>query len=437
MGTLRPFLALFLAAGPAAAQLPPRLVSSERIDALTGLYVMDDGRLVHLTNVGDQAGGRPILTVTEYAAGRARALWPQADSGFAAGPAWFRREPVAFRVRFDERARPAASLTWAEDGRTMTGRRAPLAEREVTIANGDVRLAGVLVLPPRPGPHPALLLVQGSGPETRRIPRQVADLLAWNGVAVLVTDKRGTGGSTGNWNGLAPVTWAGDVDAELDWLRRQPEVDPSRVALYGNSESGYVVPMVAARRSDLRFLVCRVCPVLPGPTTLIDAHTGTLRAEGMAEPEIAAAMDLYGRLIRYALDRTGYDSLVAYAAQSEGRPWRARYAPQPVPAREAPYWDNFRRMLEADPAPDYRRVRVPVLVILGERDDRVLVERHRPAYEALAREGLDLTLWVIPGVDHGLMNGGVNATGYPPDLHARIVDWITAAFDRPVRSGER
>jgi hypothetical protein len=211
---------------PSAAQISSdSLLPLARADAFTGLYVLDDGRLVHVVNLVDELGGRSVLSVTEYATGRARALYPLADGGFEAGTAWFRRDTIAFRVRFTETTRPAPDLTWTGDGRAVRGRRAPLVERDVTVMNGDIRLAGTLVLPPGPGRHPALVMVQGSGPETRRIPRYVGDLLVWHGLAVLVTDKRGTGGSTGTWNGLGQAAWASDVEAELDFLREQPEVD--------------------------------------------------------------------------------------------------------------------------------------------------------------------------------------------------------------------
>jgi dipeptidyl aminopeptidase/acylaminoacyl peptidase len=413
---------------PSAAQIPSdSLLPLARADALTGLYVLDDSRLVHVVNLMDQLGGRSVLSVTEYASGRARALYALADGGFEAGSGWFEHDGVVFRVRFTETTRPAPALTWTEGGHTLHGRRAPLVERNVRIMNGGIQLAGTLVLPPGPGPHPALVMVPGSGPETRRIPRYVGDLLAWNGVAVLVTDKRGTGGSTGTWNGLSHADWASDVEAQLDFLRAQPEVDSMRLGLYGNSEGGFVVPWVAARRPDVRFLVCRVCSGLPGPTVLLDLQRGILRREGMAETDVELAMELYERMIRYASQRVGYDSLVAFAARFADRPWRGRYAPRQIPASDAPYWDVYRDMLGDDPRLAYAHLKIPVLVVLGERDDRLLVERHRAAFESLARQGVPLTLWVIPEASHGLMLGPRNSAGYPPGLHQRLVRWVVNA----------
>ena len=425
---MRTLLLLLMVAAPAWAQIPDTtFLSPARADALTGLYVLEDGRVLHVVDLRDEIGGRPVLSVTEYASGRARALYPVAGGGFEAGSAWFRRDSIAYRVRFDETTRPARTLTWEEGGMTLTGRRAPLVEREVTIQNGNVRLAGTLVLPPGPGPHPAIVYVPGSGPETRRIPRYVGDFLAYHGVAVLVTDKRGTGGSTGQWNILGHADWATDVEAQLDFLRTQRDVDTTRLGLLGNSEGGFVVPVVAARRSDVRFLVCRVCSVLPGAPVLIDFQTGILRRSGAAEADVALAGELLERTMRYALARTGYNSLVAFAARREGRPWRGVFPAAVIPAPGARDWDVYRAVLVVDPREHYARLRIPALVVLGERDDRILVDKHRAAFESLARGGGNLTLWVIPEASHGLMLGVNNSQGYPPSLHERLAHWVAGA----------
>lgn len=425
---MRTLLLLMMVAAPAWAQIPDStFLSPARADALTGLYLLEDGRLVHVVDLRDQVGGRPVLSATEYASGRARALYPTDSVGFEAGDRWFRRDSIAYRVRFDETTRPARALTWDEGGRRLAGRRVRLVEREVTIPNGDIRLAGTLILPPGRGPHPAVVYVQGSGPETRRIPRYVADFLAYHGVAVLVSDKRGTGGSTGNWNGLSHADWASDVEAELDFLRQQPGVDSTRLGLLGNSEGGFVVPMVAARRSDVRFLVCRVCSALPGPPVLLDAYDGILHQQGYPDEEVALGIGLLERMMRYAMDRTGYDSLVAYAGRVSDRRWYRQFLRDQVPAADARFWNTYRAMLDVDPRPHYARLHIPVLVVLGERDDRILIAKHRAAFDSLARAGVDLTLWVIPEASHGLMLGPGNSAGYPAGLHDRLAQWMVQA----------
>ena len=60
-----------------------------RSDAIAGLYVLEDGRVVHVTDLRDQMG-EPALSATEFASGRTRALFPRQEGWFDAGNAWFR-----------------------------------------------------------------------------------------------------------------------------------------------------------------------------------------------------------------------------------------------------------------------------------------------------------------------------------------------------------
>jgi len=85
--------------------------------------------------------------------------------------------------------------------------------------------------------------------------------------------------------------------------------------------------------------------------------------------------------------RTGYDSLVALAERVADRPWLSRFLRAAVPAREARHWDGWRAMLVVDPRDHYAGLRIPTLVVLGERDDRILIDKHRAVFDSLARSG--------------------------------------------------
>lgn len=43
----------------------------------------------------------------------------------------------------------------------------PTIEQEVSFANGDIALVGTLLTPDAAGPHPAAILLSGSGPQDR------------------------------------------------------------------------------------------------------------------------------------------------------------------------------------------------------------------------------------------------------------------------------
>src|SRR5450830_1400979 len=101
---------------------------------------------------------------------------------------------------------------------------APYDSQDVQFANAaaGLQLAGSLCLPKGAGPSPAVVLVHGSGPSNRdediaghKIFLVLADHLARQGIAVLRYDKRGIGGSTGDYTAATTLDFAADAQAAL------------------------------------------------------------------------------------------------------------------------------------------------------------------------------------------------------------------------------
>ncbi len=187
-----------------------------------------------------------------------------------------------------------ASRSRRSVGRRTRSRRLPYREHEVTYANGDVTLAGTLTLPPGPGPFPGAVLVSGSGPQNRdgeifdhRPFRVLADALTRRGIAVLRSDDRGVGGSTGDLDSVTRVDFAGDARRAVELLRARSEVADDRVGLIGHSEGGLVAPL-AARSSAAAFVVLLAGPGVSGGA-LLPVQTRRLALRPGRRPGVVAA----------------------------------------------------------------------------------------------------------------------------------------------------
>ncbi|SEL02238.1 Serine aminopeptidase, S33 [Blastococcus sp. DSM 46786] len=97
-----------------------------------------------------------------------------------------------------------------------------------------------------------MLLASGSGP----IDRDSNHRRARFDVASLRYDKRGVGGSPGDWRAAGLHDNVDDLGAALDALRARPEVDPARVLLAGHSEGAILAAALAARGAPVAGLVC-------------------------------------------------------------------------------------------------------------------------------------------------------------------------------------
>jgi dienelactone hydrolase len=158
----------------------------------------------------------------------------------------------------------------------------PLRQREVRVG----AIAATLTMPAGAGPFPAVAMVHGSGAHARDEFQVFAAYCELLGIAVLADDKRGVGESRGLYPGerATPQTidvLAADAQAETRWLAAQPQIDPARIGLLGDSQAGWVIARAAAREPAIRWAV-----PLAGPTVSVDEtnNWGTLAGKGQTPP---------------------------------------------------------------------------------------------------------------------------------------------------------
>jgi dienelactone hydrolase len=263
----------------------------------------------------------------------------------------------------------------------------PATDTLVTLRSRGARLAARIGLPAGGrAPHPAVVLVHGSGEITGRDlmdgpGRRLIDM----GFVVLAYDKRGVGQSTGDYEMIGPSNsprmfdlLAADALVGVEALRRRSDVDPARIGLLGFSQAGWIAPLAASRSRDVAFFV-----TVSGPAVSVGE-------------EIA-----YSRL---AGEDPGSEQGVA-DAEIERR------------MRE------FKGPFGYDPVPVLKTLATPSLWILGGNDRSIPVTKTRETLEQCRRElGKPITTHVIPGVNHRLMD----TTGRQTDFWRPIADWLHA-----------
>jgi dienelactone hydrolase len=298
-------------------------------------------------------------------------------------------------------AQPAASLRPQTPAKPY-----PYREEEVAFDNAaaHVRLAGTLTLPRGDGPFPAVVLVAGSGPNTRdepifghRIFLVLADHLTRQGVAVLRFDKRGTGSSTGDYVKATTTDFAADVEAGMTFLRSRKDIDPRHIGLIGHSEGGLIVPIVAARDPQTAFIVMMAGPGVDGADVWMEQLRLILKASGVPEAQIAVASAQRQRQI--AIIRAEKDPEKA-AAQL--RALAPPEMPKAVVDAEIAQvnTDWFREFFDYDPAPTLRQVRCPVLALDGGKDLQVPAAQNLPAIRAALANNPDAEVEELPGLNH-------------------------------------
>ncbi|WP_263834829.1 alpha/beta hydrolase family protein [Salinibacter sp.] len=263
----------------------------------------------------------------------------------------------------------------------------PYAADSVTFRNeaAGLGLAGTLTRPEGEGPHPAVVLVSGSGPQDRnsevfnhKLFHVLADHLTRQGIAVLRYDERGVGASEGRFDGATSEEFATDVAAAVRFLRSRPGVDADATGLVGMSEGGLVAPMVHTRFEPVDFLVLMAGPSVPGHEILVEQSARIAAAQGAP----SGAVDSIRAVQRRTLEGVATDRVRSQIEQATD-PW-------------------FRFFVGYDPAPTLRQVDVPVLALYGSKDLQVPAGQNvgpmRAALQASPSD--DATVRVLDGLNH-------------------------------------
>lgn len=322
----------------------------------------------------------------------------------------------------------------------------PYTSEELTATNGDVTLAGTLTRPPGDGPFPAVILISGSGPQNRdeeifdhRPFAVIADHLSRAGVIVLRYDDRGVGASTGDAAGANSADLAGDAEA---WVRvLDGRADVADLGLLGHSEGGVIAPMIAARNDAVKFIITLAGPGVSGADILVEQNRAIMKASGapeeMADAAAEAARELFDAVRAGAAEDVVREKVLTLARSQTGGMGEppAEVIDDQVRRLGQP-WMRF--FLGHNPAADLRRVKVPVLALLGGKDAQVVAEQNAPAIEAALKEAgnTDATVQTIPGVNHlfqkartgAVQEYGMIATTIEPEVLEQISGWIVERF---------
>lgn len=328
----------------------------------------------------------------------------------------------------------------------------PYAEEAFVVERGAVTLAGTLTLPAGEGPHPAVLLLSGSGGQDRNQELRghqpfwvIADRLSRNGIAVLRVDDRGVGESTGDLSQASNEDLRADAQSLLEKLRAHTKVDGARVGLLGHSEGGVIAGMVAAADPKVAFVVLLSSPVLEGRELMALQLEKILLASGVPEAlvkrQVRAQQEAFEGLANDDRDAIANGVRKLILLQTFGSPtppppeMRDSIEQQVAAQVELFLTPRFSGFVLCDPMETLVDTKAPILALFGALDVQVPAEPNQERLkEEMPKEGPTPEVVVFPGLNHLFQTA---RTGLPqeyatieetisPAVLEKITAWITA-----------
>jgi len=221
----------------------------------------------------------------------------------------------------------------------------------------DGREVPVFVFRPRgDGPHPVIVYIHG-GPEGQYQPDFSSTFQLWIaelGAAVVAPNVRGSSGYGKQYvtldNGVLREDSVKDIGALLDWIKTQPDLDETRVAVYGGSYGGYMV--------------------------------------------LASVMH-YGDRLKAAVDLVGISNFVTFLENTQDYRRdlrRVEYGDERDPEMRA-------HLEKISPSNNAGRLTVPLFVAQGQNDPRVPVSEAVQIVSAVRAAGYDV--WYMNALNEG------------------------------------
>lgn len=314
----------------------------------------------------------------------------------------------------------------------------PYREEEVTFENktAAIKLAGTVTLPQGKGPFQAVVLITGSGPQNRdeeilghRPFLVLSDYLTRHGLAVLRVDDRGTAKSGGNFSSATTADFATDVEAAVTYMKSRADV--GRIGLIGHSEGAIIAPMVAARNSDIAFIVMLAGSGVPG-SEIIPEQVKQLNRTGGKTPEQAAQLAAKERAVLQLVVTEKDPAQLERKLHEILRPvMPEEQIAQTIESLTSTWYKYF---LTYDPAPALRKVRCPVLALNGSLDRQISPAQNLPAIRSALQQGGNKHFEIVemPGLNHLFQTA---KTGSPeeyqvieetfsPTAMEKIANWI-------------
>ena len=332
----------------------------------------------------------------------------------------------------------------------------PYIAEEVKFENkiDDLTLAGTLTIPKKPGKHPAVVLISGSGAQDRDESLMehkpflvLADYLSRRGIAVLRFDDRGTAESTGTFKGATTADFAKDASAAVEFLKTHKSINPKEIGLAGHSEGGLIAPLTVGLRDDVAFVVLMAATGVDGAEILSSQTAAMLRASGVEQSEVdlavkvnKAAVSVIKNAGKDNEDDLGDELEAAVRQVVADMPEEKKAEREQIVASFKAQagtlqtkWMRF--FVSHDPRPALKKIDCPVLAIIGSKDTQVVPSINHPEIEKALKAGgnKDYELVEIDSLNHLFQKCETGALSeyasiqetFNPEALKAIGDWIS------------
>jgi len=308
---------------------------------------------------------------------------------------------------FDPREVKAEKFVFDNEGK--------YSSKDVTFGSKKTLMSGTLSLPAKIEKSPAVVLVQGFGPQDRSYQGffdSLADKLAREGFAVLRFDKRGSGASSGSSFSYTPGDEIEDIQSAVSFLSACEGVDGKSIAIIAHAEGADSSIRASIGNNSVKALA------LLSPSFFLseEDRIRELRAGAIARNWTAEYLQLAERCIKETSEKVN-NLKGDWANILDSRCFLSG-------------------MRDASNAPSIReevkKINIPVLILQGKKDEKITFEYASMVDRSLEESGNVRRVMTYYGYLDGslgkLLSDGTHRARYSidDDVARDILRWLRA-----------
>jgi pimeloyl-ACP methyl ester carboxylesterase len=227
-------------------------------------------------------------------------------------------------------------------------------------------------------------------------------------------------------------------------LKTKKNINPAKIGLIGHSEGGMIAPVVAAKNSDLAFIILLAGPGTTGKQILLAQSELIARADSTPEADIQSNLAVSRKIYDLMDSQKDPKKLAPLLKELLKKEAATLTEEERIASNLTDAGINnvvltvcsawFMEFVRFDPQPWLKKVSCPVLALNGERDLQVPCTENLTAIEKALKSGKckDYTVTALPGLNHLFQHctscrideyGKISET-FSPEVLKMMADWI-------------
>ena len=291
-----------------------------------------------------------------------------------------------------------------------------LKSEDIVFKSNNFSINGTIWYPQKSNGN-ALVIVTSSGNADRSSSRAEAILFAQKGYTTFHYDKRGTGISEGDWTSSTIEELSFDDIYAINYFSNKTHIPISKIGIKGSSQGASKVPYILNKLPELNYGIVVSCPGV----TLLESDLNYWKNSNSHDigDKIDEAVKLQGDVFRFIAGTLSKTDLEKLIKSKQDKVWFKNIW---IPNLDEVKID---KKLLYSPIPYFKKVKQPILIVQGTKDNIIPIESSEIIAEALKKaNNNNFEVHFLKGASHAMNNVDESDFPYWSKLHSNYIETL-------------